>query len=244
MSLENKVVIITCFAYNGIDKWCLKPEYLQSDLARVISYCINYMGCSPRNIFVLTDLDKHWLAPIIDQSHVVSVKNACHYDHCLKEILKDIDTDTRLLFYYTGHGGERYLMIPNGYFVDNYRGILDIFLETHPKEIVAVFDCCYAQSIINNMCWYNETKVVLISSACEHQTCGFFSSTEDKGSLFTCFFFEHLKKNHCRSIEGLKKIESRINEYRWRYGKPRQNISFVMSDKFVNLPLWLVSSFS
>lgn len=226
----DKAVIITCFSYPGINRWALRDEYLLSDLERVIRYCINNMGCCESSVYILTDIniEKCFQALKGIQPNIERVRGARSYEYLLMDALKEIGKK-KLFFYYTGHGGDRYLMVPNGSEVENYRGIVRIFENCSSEEIVGVFDCCYAESIINSIRWEGEKKVILVGSSSSYQTCGFFYSDEDKGSLFTYYFFEYLRSNPCRMLKNLILIEEKILQYRMSLYKPKQNITLVVS---------------
>lgn len=51
-----KVAIITCFSYVGNKKYVFNPEYLRSDLRRIVSFSHQKIGCHFDHIHVLTDL--------------------------------------------------------------------------------------------------------------------------------------------------------------------------------------------
>ena len=51
-----KLTIITCFSYTGNRKYVFNPQYLRSDLRRIISFSQNRIGCALENTYVITDL--------------------------------------------------------------------------------------------------------------------------------------------------------------------------------------------
>ena len=51
-----KIAVITCFSYPGNSKYGFEPEYVRSDIRRVIVFAMNKVRCNPRRIIVLTDL--------------------------------------------------------------------------------------------------------------------------------------------------------------------------------------------
>lgn len=53
---DKKVTIVTCFSYMGNRKYVFNPQYLRSDLRRIISFSHNRIGCSLENTYVITDL--------------------------------------------------------------------------------------------------------------------------------------------------------------------------------------------
>jgi hypothetical protein len=53
---NKKITIITCFSYIGNKKYFFNPQYLRSDLRRIISFSHNRIGCSLENTYVITDL--------------------------------------------------------------------------------------------------------------------------------------------------------------------------------------------
>jgi len=52
-----KTVIITCFGYPGNSKYAFNPNYVRSDLRRVLAFAINRVKCHIDKIIVLTDLN-------------------------------------------------------------------------------------------------------------------------------------------------------------------------------------------
>lgn len=50
------LTIITCFSYIGNRKYVFNPQYLRSDLRKIILFSHNRIGCSLENIYVLSDL--------------------------------------------------------------------------------------------------------------------------------------------------------------------------------------------
>lgn len=48
--------IITCFSYTGNYKYFFNPDYLKSDLKRILSFSLDQTGCSLEDIYVITDM--------------------------------------------------------------------------------------------------------------------------------------------------------------------------------------------
>lgn len=51
-----KTVIITCFAYPKNSKYSFNPEYVRSDLRRVLTFAINHVKCRINKVVILTDI--------------------------------------------------------------------------------------------------------------------------------------------------------------------------------------------
>lgn len=65
--MQNKI-IITCFCYNGNRRYMFNPDYLRSDLRRIISFILNKIGCLLNNITILTDLSPQ--GQIVDEIRI------------------------------------------------------------------------------------------------------------------------------------------------------------------------------
>jgi len=50
------LTVITCFSYLGNEKYVFNPDYLRSDLRRILAFSLNKIGCSLKNVFVLSDI--------------------------------------------------------------------------------------------------------------------------------------------------------------------------------------------
>lgn len=53
---DKKISIVTCFSYEGNQKYVFNPKYLRSDLRRIISFTHNRIGCKLKNIYIITDI--------------------------------------------------------------------------------------------------------------------------------------------------------------------------------------------
>jgi hypothetical protein len=53
---NKKITIITCFSYEGNKKYMFNPQYLRSDLRRIISFSHNRIGCLLEDIYVISDI--------------------------------------------------------------------------------------------------------------------------------------------------------------------------------------------
>lgn len=243
--LIKKVAIITCFSYSQVPLWRLKMEYPLSDLKMIFDYCFSEMMCDGKKIYILTDMDPHTILHRIEgyEPQIIKIRSNLHYQQSLLKILSEIQIDEKLFFYYTGHGGNGYLMIPNHSDIDRYYSMEKLLTSTPCEDIVAVFDCCHAESIINILRWRHSQRIILVASSTIYQTCGFFHSQEEKGSLFTYFFFKYLRGDPCRSIKNLWVLEDDIVKYRIDHYKPSQNIRVISSEgEKSRLPEWLFPS--
>ncbi len=52
----SSITVITCFTYPNNEKFVFNPDYLRSDLRRILAFSHNQIGSSLKDIYVLTDI--------------------------------------------------------------------------------------------------------------------------------------------------------------------------------------------
>lgn len=126
-----------------------------------------------------------------------------------------------------------------------------------------VFDCCHAESLIDlpfkitfnkfgetiskGISFSNYPDMVYLASTQHNQTCGFYVSTEECGSVFTYYLIKCLEKlskklkTHPKYFYYLNsEVEEKINEYRIFSKKSPQNMLIRLNrNTIVELPTWL-----
>lgn len=176
---------------------------------------------------------------------------------------------THLFFYYTGHGiriqSTNYrqsvcLIIPRSGQIDlQPRETLQALFKQVLGRIDSfiVFDCCHAETLIDlpyKLTFTHtrrtpqlesrsrfEKEVVYLSSTLTNQTCGFYTSEKEYGSLYTYYLFKFLGSIRWASLSQLKQeVEEKIRRYRERQRKPPQNMIIGLSHQEIEqLPRWL-----
>ena len=172
---------------------------------------------------------------------------------------------THLFFYYTGHGIRAWpgvcLLIPRSGQVDlQSRKVLQTLFQRILGNLDAliVFDCCHAEGLIDLP--YKTTftsyptrpgtgqevkgEVIYLSSTLSDQTCGFYTSGNEHGSLYTYYlikFLESITNRQPVQLSQLKsQVEDPIRQYRKRQMKPPQNMLIGLSNEQIeHLPSWL-----
>lgn len=184
-----------------------------------------------------------------------------HYQKLLKNIFsKDI---SHLFFYYTGHGikihtdannYQVHLVIPAAHNQEKVEFCSQKQLQQCFDGILSkvhafiVFDCCHAEKLLDVAHKFN-TEIIYLSSTQRDQTCGFYNTSHDCGSVYTYYLLKFLNsvatelqqranKIHLRRL--YEHVETKVNKYRSTTGKPPQNMFISISKAVIkHLPTWL-----
>jgi hypothetical protein len=178
---------------------------------------------------------------------------------------------THLLFYYTGHGIRIqsanyrqgvYLIIPRSGQIDlQPRETIQALFQQILGRVSSfiVFDCCHAETLIDlphkltftplarrslpqsGVDQDRKNEVIYLSSTLHNQTCGFYTSGKEYGSLYTYYLIKFLKSTRGANLSQLRhEVEERIRQYRERQMKPPQNMLIGLSHREIRqLPRWL-----
>ena len=68
--------VITCFSYKYDSKYRFNPEYVKSDIRRIISYVINILNCEFDNIIVISDITPN-------EQILLEIQEKFHKDICV-----------------------------------------------------------------------------------------------------------------------------------------------------------------
>ena len=205
------------------------------------------------------------------------ISGSPHYEETLGKIFSL--PVSHLFFYYTGHGvrvwteqkkHEICLVVPRQIGeVDFYsKQKLQRIFERILSRVTAfiVFDCCHAERLLDlpyKIAFSEETErgelvprrpirgeVLYLSSTRNDQTCGFYTSKKEYGSLYTYYLIKFLESicselsrrgSSVLEISRLEGgVEDKIKKYRESARKPPQNMLIGLSHKQIQkLPLWL-----
>jgi len=219
------------------------------------------------------------IIPVLRNSSVVEfaslftkfaiINNAHHYQTALNTIFSH--PISHLFFYYTGHGIKIYpnwdttthevcLVIPNKKRHDemvDYCSQQDLQVCFEPilknSHAFIVFDCCYGQNLIKLPVtgYKNIQEIIYLSSTQSDQTCGFYISQKENGSVYTYYLLKFLNDIADRIAKTEQKlnlshlydeVEEKVNRYRLKSGKPPQNMFVSLSNEHIReLPDWLFS---
>lgn len=186
-----------------------------------------------------------------------------HYHKMLKNIFSE--HISHLFFYYTGHGIKIYthtdssrhdvhLVIPASEDKDKVGFYSQQQLQHCFNRILSkvhafiVFDCCHAEKLLD-VSDYFDTDIIYLSSTQRDQTCGFYDSYHEFGSVYTYYLMNFLnlvmtelqQRKYKIQLERLyNHVETKVNKYRSTTGKPPQNMFISLSKDIIqHLPSWL-----
>lgn len=136
------------------------------------------------------------------------------------------------------------------------------FSECSAKQAFVVFDCCYGENFLKfpfklSFTERGERKmiqtgtdpskkgeIIYLSSTRDDQTCGFYTSEKEYGSVYTYYLIKFLLSSSGRNLTDLYSgVEEKVKRYRGALGKPPQNMLIGLSShKIRELPQWLFDS--
>jgi hypothetical protein len=210
------------------------------------------------------------------------IEDSSHYQTALRTVFsKHI---SNLFFYYTGHGIKIYpnwdtskheacLVIPNSTYDGATVGFCTKQELQHCFEPILnktnafiVFDCCHGERMIDLPFNYTlenlplhqqkttQPEIIYLSSTQNDQTCGFYTSKREYGSVYTYYLLKFLNRvadqlsslddhsSFCQLEQLYHQVEEKVNKYRMNSGKPPQNMYVSLSHSQINeLPIWLFS---
>lgn len=192
-----------------------------------------------------------------------------HYQNVLNTIF--VKPVSHLFFYYTGHGIKFYanptsskydvsLVIPDqasapenvGFFSQKQLQKCFNRILTNTNAFI-VFDCCHAERLLQ-LPLKGNSQIIYLSSTQKDQTCGFYNSKRECGSVYTYYLMKFLDLVANRLQKSCKEryivkfhlaqlydhVEEKVNKYRLSSGKPPQNMFVNLSNsKISHLPDWL-----
>lgn len=199
-------------------------------------------------------------------ANLIQISGQEHYDHILSVLLGK--PMSHLFFYYTGHGirlhpSDICLVIPGPnakaefYSKCKLQDRFQPILQTISAFIV--FDCCHGELLFelpHQLDFYqprtspcpehsfSTATVIYLCSTTSKQTCGFYKSNKEQGSLFTYYLIqllESLNTQRSKDLTRLYEVEEKVTKYREVNGKPAQNMIIKLSKQITDLPFWLFS---
>lgn len=228
-------VLLIGFEYMKTKRWKTLPG-IPADLYQVYRYCQS--KSITKNILVFTDVNRDYKTDVLKRaildgyvdsnllSFIEDTKdrnqhelyksskksgyNVNNFDRVIRDFVKDLD---RLLIYYTGHGKDGDLILPDNTHVslDYFRDLIVSHVTTN-SQIVTIFDCCQSNGMKLPYLYSNgnynlnsqnfvRPSVICISSTQVDQD----STATRSGSLFTRLLFGYLynKPNQTYSIDNL-----------------------------------------
>lgn len=239
--------ILSAFSYNDH----ITPEFIRNDLHIVVNYLMSSLKVDPKRIYILTDipvqeyksdeLDTITSGNVVEYfkeiGNYIHIKGRQEFVGSLSQWLNSF-TKCKLFMYFTGHA------IPNGFLIpkkDDYSPLPDLVFTNlisnldSSVELFIVLDCCYAETIIplkvvhtingdkyNSMNSSIKCKIIILGSSLSNEKSGFHQG--NKCSLFTLHCFNFLSNLNNTLFYHFLNIGWRINRYRVRYRKPRQNV--------------------